>query len=133
MPSVRHDSGFYCQLWRHHGRNAEYGSHVPSLVILTPNAPRKTARCLRVIVYVENLNVTLPRDFTAEKLFDVYRLNVPSSTTVVNGFNRLAKLGNVIAHGRDRATKSSTFHKREETPSAIAGVQRIVACVFTKL
>ena len=33
----------------------------------------------------------------------------------------------------DRSTKSATVHKREETPTAIAGVMRIEEWTFTKL
>lgn len=132
LPSVRGDSGFDGQFWRHDGRDSKHGCYIPSLVVVATDAPCETVLCPGVATYGKNLNVSLPRHFAAEHLFNWHRFKV-RGVAAMNGFDRLAQFGKVFAHGRESATKSSTFHKREETPSAIAGVQRIVACVFTKL
>lgn len=132
MPSVRGDSGLYGKLWRHHGWHTQHGGHVPSLVIVAPDAPREALFGFCVANHVEDLNVALPRDFASENLFDRHRGRM-RGIAAVDGFDRLAQFGKVVAHGRESATKSSTFHKREETPSAMAGVQRMEECVFTKL
>ena len=126
------DSGFDRQLWRDDGRNAENGGHIPTLVIVAPDAPREALLGLGTARAREHFHVTLPCHFAPENLFNGYRFKV-RGVAAMDGFNRLAKLWKVVAHGLESATRSSTFHKREDTPSAMAGVQRIVECVFTKL
>ena len=132
MPRVRDDSSFDRQLGGNDGRNAEHGGHVPTFVIVAPHTPRKALLRLGVSRNGEYLNVTLPSNFTPENLFHGHCLNV-RSVAAMDGFDRFAQLGKVVAHGWESATKSSTFHKREDTPSAIAGVMRTVECTFTKL
>lgn len=128
---MRDDSGLYRQVWCDDGRNTENGSHVPPFVVVAPDAPRITVFCLGVS-HIEHLNIALPGNLFVKSL-GYWCCDDVRSVEAVNGLNRLAQFRKVVAHGLESATKSSTFHKREETPSAIAGVQRIVECTFTKL
>lgn len=132
MPSVRDDSGLHGQLGGNNRRHTENGGHVPAFAVVTSNTPRETLLRLGVTRNIEDLNGTLPRDLVTENLFNGHRLNV-RRVAAMDGFDRLAQFGKVVTHGLESATKSSTFHKREDTPSAIAGVQRIEECIFTKL
>src|SRR5258708_1158710 len=72
----------------------------------------------------ENFNVPLPRYRADKHLFHGHRFKMRRRYSV--GFeNRLLKLGSVIAHVKQPQPSLPPAHKREETPSAIAGNQAL--------
>ncbi len=87
---MRGDSGFDGQLWRYHGRNAENGGHIPSLIVAATDAPSEALLGLGVPGHVEHLNVTLPRYFTPENLFNGHRGDMLHAIAAVSGRDALA-------------------------------------------
>ncbi len=80
-------------------------------------------------------DLATPCDLAAKHLFNRHGLNVPTVALILSADNpfNLSEVIRRIFHW-ESATKSSTFHKREDTPRAIAGVLLLrLPCCFTKL
>jgi len=83
-----------------------------------------------MVVQVKDFHYPLPDCLAIENLFDGHTFNVFGfhAVQLANHVSKFVYRVHAVA-----STKSPTLQNPRSTPAAIAGVQRIVLCRFTKL